>query len=73
MLAAPVKVLMGRMRASVRKGFDCLISFKDEPRFDDVSNLWIVRFYTSGYQCDDAAAELEHQGRELGVSFQRFR
>jgi hypothetical protein len=71
--ADEVKVLIGKIRASVRNGFDCLISFNGEPRFDDTSNLWTVRYYTSGYQCDDAAAELEHQGKELRVSFQRFR
>jgi hypothetical protein len=64
---------IAKMRASVRRGYDCLIGFRDEPRFDEESNIWTMRYYTSGHQCDDAAAELERQGRELRVSFQRSR
>lgn len=71
--AAEVKVLIGRMRAVVRRGFACLISFRGEPRFDDESGLWTMPYYTSGQQCTDAAEELERQGKELRVSFQRFR
>jgi hypothetical protein len=67
-----IKREIQRMRASVLQGFPCLISFK-EPRFDDDSNLWNVRYYASGQQCDDAAEELERQGKALLVSFQRFR
>ena len=66
-----VKVLIGQMRASVRRGFDCLISFRGEPQFDDESSRWSVRYYASGYQCAEAAEELERKGRELRVSFQR--
>src|SRR6186997_217476 len=66
-----VKLLIGQMRASVRRGFDCLISFRGEPQFDDESSRWSVRYYTSGYQCTEAGEELERKGRELRVSFQR--
>jgi len=66
-----VKLLIGQMRASVRRGFDCLISFRGEPEFDDDSSRWSVRYYTSGYQCAEAGEELERKGRELRVSFQR--
>jgi hypothetical protein len=66
-----VKLLIGRMRASVRRGFDCLISFRGDPQFDDESSRWSVRYYTSGYQCAEAGEELERQGRELRVSFRR--
>lgn len=71
--ADEVKALIARMRSSVRKGFACLISFRGEPRFNDESSVWSVRYYTSGQQCDDAAEELERQGRELRVLFQRLR
>jgi hypothetical protein len=71
--ADEVKRLIGTIRASVRRGFDCVISFNGEPRFDDDSSVWTVRYYTSGHQCEDAADELARQGRELRVSFQRFR
>lgn len=71
--ADEVKTLIARMRSSVRKGFACLISFRGEPRFDDESNIWMVPYYTSGQQCSDAAEELERQGRELRVLFQRLR
>jgi hypothetical protein len=71
--ADEVKRLIGSIRASVRRGFGCLISFNGEPRFDDESSVWTVRYYTSGHQCDDAADELQRQGRDLRVSFQRFR
>jgi hypothetical protein len=71
--ADEVKRLIGTIRASVRRGFDCVISFNGEPRFDDESSVWTVRYYTSGHQCDDAADELQRQGHELRVSFQRFR
>jgi hypothetical protein len=69
--ADEVKRLIGQMRASVRRGFDCLISFRGEPQFDDESSRWRVRYYTSGYQCTEAGEELERKGRELRVSFQR--
>lgn len=68
-----VKALVARMRASVRKGFSCLIAFRGEPRFNDESTAWMVTYYTSGQQCDDAGEELERQGRELRVLFQRMR
>jgi hypothetical protein len=68
-----VKALIGQMRASVRRGFDCVINFRGEPQFDDESSRWTVRYYTSGYQCTDAGEELERQGRALRVSFQRIR
>jgi len=69
--SAEVKRLIGQMRASVRRGFDCVISFRGEPQFDDESTRWSVRYYTSGYQCTEAGEELERKGRELRVSFQR--
>jgi hypothetical protein len=68
-----IKREIARMRASVRQGFDCLISFNGDLRFDDESNLWTVRYYASGQQCNDAAEELERQGKALRLSFQRFR
>jgi len=71
--ADEVKALIGQMRASVRRGFDCVINFRGEPQFDDESSRWTVRYYTSGYQCTDASEELERQGRALRVSFQRIR
>lgn len=71
--ADEIKGLIARMRASVRKGFACLISFRGEPRFDEESNLWMVLYYTSGQQCQDAGDELERQGRELRVLFHRLR
>jgi hypothetical protein len=71
--ADEVKRLIGMIRASVRRGFGCLISFNGEPRFDDESSVWTVRYYASGQQCEDATDELQRQGRELRVSFQRFR
>ena len=71
--ADEVKALIARMRSSVRKGFGCLISFRGEPRFNDESSLWMVRYYTSGQQCEDAGEELERQGRELRVLFHRLR
>jgi hypothetical protein len=71
--ADEVQALIGEMRASVRRGFACLIGFRGEPRFDDDSHVWTVRYYASGQQCDDAAEELQRQGRALRISFQRFR
>lgn len=71
--ADEVKTLIAKMRSSVRKGFACLISFRGEPRFNDESTLWMVTYYASGQQCDDAAEELERQGRELRVLFHRMR
>jgi hypothetical protein len=71
--AEEIMPAIARMRASVRRGFDCLIGFRDEPRFDDESSIWTVRYHASGHQCAEAAAELERQGRELRISFRRFR
>ena len=68
-----IKAELGKIRAAVRRGFDCLISFNGEPSFDDESSLWTVRYYTSGYQCGEAGEELERQGKALRVAFQRFR
>lgn len=68
-----VKVLIGKMRASVRKGFPCLISLKGEPQFDEDSDLWTARYYASGEQCDDASGELERQGKAYRIAFRRIR
>jgi len=68
-----VMVLAGRMRASVRRGYPCQISFKGEPEFDEESSLWSMRYYASGEQCGDASDELERQGRSFRISFRRVR
>ena len=68
-----VKVLIGRMRASVRRGFSCLIVLKGEPQFDEDSDLWAARYYASGEQCDDASGELERQGKAYRIAFRRVR
>lgn len=65
--------LIGQMRASVRRGYACQISFKGEPEFDSDSDLWRVPYYASGQQCDDASDELERQGKTLRVAFRRVR
>jgi hypothetical protein len=71
--SAEVRALMGGMRTSLRRGFDCLLAFHGEPRFDDESALWTVRYSGSGYQCEDAGAELERRGREFRITFYRAR
>ena len=68
-----VMAQIGRMRASVRQGYACQIAFKGEPQFDDESDLWNVRYYASGQQCEDASDELERQGKTLRVVFRRVR
>jgi hypothetical protein len=65
--------LIGEMRASVRRGYACQIAFKGEPELDGDSDLWTVRYYASGQQCDDASEELERQGKTLRVAFRRVR
>jgi len=65
--------VIGQMRASVRNGYPCLIVFNGEPRFDEDSNLWTVRYSASGQQCGDAGEELERQGKTLRVAFYRAR
>ena len=47
--------------------------FNGEPRLDDESHLWIVRYYGSGEQCSKAGEELERQGSAFSISFQRIR
>ena len=68
-----VKVLINRIRASVRRGFACQIVVTGEPRFDDDSAVWTVRYYASGEHCADAGDVLERQGRELRIAFHRIR
>jgi hypothetical protein len=68
-----VKVLINRIRASVRKGFACQIVFNGEPRFDDASALWTVRYYGSGEHCADASDALERQGTAFRIAFHRIR
>ena len=68
-----VKALIGRMRASVRRGFPCLISFKGEPQFAADFDRWSVPYYASGEQCAEASEELERQGKSLGIAFLRTR
>src|SRR6185503_6191331 len=68
-----VMAQIGRMRASVRQGYACQIAFKGEPQFDDETDLWNVRYYASGQQCEDASDELERQGKTLRVVFRRVR
>ena len=57
----------------MRRGFACLLVFNGEPRLDDESHLWIVRYYGSGEQCSEAGEELERQGSAFSISFQRIR
>jgi hypothetical protein len=68
-----VMALIGQMRASVRRGFPCLISLKGEPKFDADSDLWVALYYTSGDECTEAGAELERQGKAFRVAFYRIR
>jgi hypothetical protein len=37
-----IRALIGTMRAAVRRGFDCTISFSGEPRFDDESQYRVA-------------------------------
>jgi len=68
-----VVALIGKMRAAVRRGFPCQISFKGEPAFDADSDLWDVQYYASGDQCDEASGTLERQGKAFRVAFRRIR
>lgn len=68
-----VRVLISGIRASVRRGFPCLVGFAGEPQFDADADLWAVRYYTSGHECDEAGRELERQGKTFGVAFRRIR
>jgi hypothetical protein len=68
-----VKALLGQMRASVRRGFTCLLVFNGEPQLDDDTDRWTVRYYGSGDQCSEAGEELERQGRAFSISFRRIR
>jgi len=68
-----VMVLIGRMRASVRRGFPCLIVLKGDPQFDEESDLWIARYHASGEQCADASEEFERQGKAFRIAFRRVR
>lgn len=71
--ADEVKPLIGQMRAAVRRGFPCQISFNGEPEFDAEADLWVVRYYGSGEQCMEASAELESQGKAFKIAFYRVR
>lgn len=68
-----VKVLINRIRASVRRGFACQIVVNGEPRFDEDTSLWTVRYYASGRHCADASDVLEREGTELRIAFFRIR
>jgi hypothetical protein len=68
-----VRAEIGKIRTVVRRGFDCLIAFNGEPRFDEESSFWTVRYSTSGHQCGDAGEELERQGKALRIAFHRLR
>ena len=68
-----VMALIGKMRASVRRGFPCLLALKGEPQLDEDSALWTARYYGSGEHCDDASGELERQGKAFGIAFHRIR
>jgi hypothetical protein len=70
---AEIMAQIGQMRASVRRGYPCQITFKGEPEFDGDADLWRVPYYASGQQCDDASEELERQGKTLRVAFRRVR
>jgi hypothetical protein len=68
-----VKALVGRLRATVRRGFPCQLSINGEPQFDADADLWIVRYYASGDECEAASAELVSQGKAYRIAFQRVR
>jgi hypothetical protein len=71
--ANEVVALIGNMRASVRRGYPCQISFRGEPQFDADADVWAVRYYASGQECQGATEALERQGRAFGVAFYRSR
>ncbi len=71
--ADEVKKLASRMRASVRRGFPCLLVFNGEPQFDEEQDLWVMRYSGSGHECAEAGEELERQGKAFGVAFYRGR
>jgi hypothetical protein len=69
--ADEVRALIGRMRASVERGFGCRIWLKGEPRFDEDSSFWAADYSMSGPHCTGADEELQRQGREFGIGFYR--
>jgi hypothetical protein len=71
--ADEVVALIGTMRAAVRRGYPCQISFRGSPQFDAAADLWAVRYYASGQDCQGASEALERQGRAFGVAFYRTR
>jgi hypothetical protein len=69
--ADEVRALIGRIRASVERGFGCRIWLKGEPRFNEDSSFWAAEYLMAGAECSGAGEELQRQGRELGIGFHR--
>jgi hypothetical protein len=65
-----VRVLIASIRASVAPAFHCPITLQGEPRFDEGSGYWSVRFAASGPGCGDAAIELSRLGADYQIQFQ---
>lgn len=57
------------MIRSVESAFLCRITVQGTPDINRVSGRWSVTYLASGDGCDDAAAELQRQGRPLQISF----
>jgi hypothetical protein len=71
--ADEIVALIGTLRAAVRRGYPCQISFRGQPQFNADADLWAVGYYASGQECEGASAALERQGRAFGVGFYRTR
>lgn len=62
-------VLINRIRRSLAGAFGCRISVKDDLKLDESTSWWSVSYVASGTNCGDATGELNHQGREVMISF----
>jgi hypothetical protein len=71
--ADEIVALIGSMRAAVRRGYPCQISFRGNPHFNAEADIWAVGYYASGQECQGATEALERRGRAFGVGFYRTR
>lgn len=64
-----VSALIAEMFRSARSSFDCDLTARGRPTFNEATGQWVVAYVASGYGCDDAAAFLGERGTEMQIFF----
>lgn len=66
---AQVSALTAQMIRSVASSYSCRVTVRDQPRLDETSSQWVVSYFASGLDCEEASQELRQRGAPLRIAF----